>query len=366
MDVLLINYTGRKGAGPLVSYEIAKAFIDKGLPVVAVLSDQIENLSLWKKLKLEKIVLIPTYHNALELIVKSCLFNFAVKKKVKDELKDYNVKYIFCPMGAFWTDKINRIFPRAKKGIVIHDPKAHSGEGIFNFLKPDYKSYDYLFVHSKKFVNEVREEYNRPTHYILLGRHDIYKYCENKRSIISYSKDKVNFIFFGRISKYKGLDILADAYREVENQLGDKVSLSVIGSGDFAPYSDKFNGLHNVTIINRWIADEETEDVFIGDNLICICPYIDATQSGVILLAYGYEVPVIATRTGGMEDQVIDGKTGLLVNPSNVEDLKNAMLKLASDHELYSNMVECVKEYNVQMDWSKTAKMVMEDMNISL
>lgn len=50
--------------------------------------------------------------------------------------------------------------------------------------------------------------------------------------------------------------------------------------------------------------DEEVESIFSGENLVAVLPYLDATQSGVVLTAMDYGVPVIATDTGGLSEQI--------------------------------------------------------------
>ncbi len=46
------------------------------------------------------------------------------------------------------------------------------------------------------------------------------------------------------------------------------------------------------------------------------------------------ELPVVSTRSGSIEDVVVDGKTGILVEPDNVIQLANAMVRLAMDSAL--------------------------------
>ncbi len=57
------------------------------------------------------------------------------------------------------------------------------------------------------------------------------------------------------------------------------------------------------------------------------CPYREATGSGVLQLAFGLGVPVVATRTGGMDEVVEDGVTGFLVDPGDVAGLSRAIVR---------------------------------------
>lgn len=178
---------------------------------------------------------------------------------------------------------------------------------------------------------------------------------KKKEKIIEYKKDRINFLFFGRIEKYKGLDILAKAYKNLQKAYTN-ISLTVIGNGDFSDYEGIYKGLTNVKIINRWIKDEEVESIFQGENIVNICPYKDATQSGVILVAYEYGIPVIATDTGGLPEQVIHGKTGFLIQPDNVDELENAMKIFLKNNNLMLEMKEGIKEYLKSISWGQTAE----------
>ena len=59
---------------------------------------------------------------------------------------------------------------------------------------------------------------------------------------------------------------------------------------------------------------------------IVVLPYIAASQSGVIGLAYSHSRPVIVTNVGGLGEIVQEGKTGYLVNPDSVE-IANSIIK---------------------------------------
>ena len=59
-----------------------------------------------------------------------------------------------------------------------------------------------------------------------------------------------------------------------------------------------------------------------------ICPYTDATQSGVIMTSYAFDKPVIATKVGGLPEMLNDGKTGYLIEPRNSESIYHAIMEL--------------------------------------
>lgn len=358
-NVIVINYTGRRGAGNLAAYEMSKSLVNNGYKVIPIVSADMENLEIWKKVNFEKIIVIKTYNNNASFVVNTLLFGVKTAPKIKKALKGYKIKAVYCPMLTLWSDRINSLIKNSKIIMAIHDPTPHSGTSwILRFLNRKKIEYDAIIVHSKIFVEQISKIRNskEKVYYIPLGLLNIYRVIEEKESIVEYDPDKTNFVFFGRIEEYKGLDILADAWKELEKKYQDRITLSIIGNGNFEPYKDKYRGLNNVRIINRWIKDSEVESVFTGENLICVCPYKDGTQSGVILTALDYCVPSIATKTGGISEQIIDGKTGKLIAPNSVEELVNAMEEYIVVKDCLAKMRDEIGRYKRNLSWEKSAE----------
>lgn len=361
--VILLNYTGKRGGGALDAYEMVKALLEKGYRVAALLSKEIENYEEWRKLDLEKIIFIDTYNTKVELFLNTLLFPIRQKRVITRETSDLNISFIYYPMISLWNPLINRCFKGYKKCLVVHDPCAHEGEnGLFSYFSRDYKNYDILLVHTKKFLKFVRDKYEKPTYFIPLGRHNFYKSCSNKKTLINYDNDKINFLFFGRISKYKGLDLLAEAYERLTNNVEIDTSLTVIGNGNFSEYEKAYSNLKNITIINRWIRDEEVESVFLGDNIVCVCPYRRASQSGVIYVAMDYGVSIIASDSGGISEQIDDGRNGLLFTEGSVDELYDKMYEVATNSELRRMLGRNAREEVQFMTWDESAKQLMDIM----
>ena len=359
--VIVINYTGRKGGGVLDAYEMAKALVEQGQRVVAIISKDVENFYMWEKVAFEKLIPIKTYTNKMTFIINTLLFPLITKRRIRKECADMTIQAVYSPMVTQWTVKINKIFGKAKKIMVCHDPEPHSGSNMLNplLIKDPYVGADIVIVHSKKFVEMIHKKYNR-VKYIPLGRHNFYKNVTNKKTIVEYNPQQVNFIFFGRVEQYKGIDILGSAYERLSKEFGDLISLTIVGNGNFSIYKEQYAKLKNVKVINRWIKDEEVESVFLGDNIINVCPYKDATQSGVVLLAYDYGIPVIATATGGLVEQVQDEKTGLLIKPNDVESLYLAMKRFIEDREIYEKMQNEIQGFINGFNWENSAKQLVE------
>ena len=92
-----------------------------------------------------------------------------------------------------------------------------------------------------------------------------------------------------------------------------------------------------VKVLNRYIGMEELAGL-LQDCAVTVCPYTDATQSGVIMTSYSLCKPVIATNVGGLSEMVEDGKTGLLVPPKDVDALADAIISLLKDRKKLDEM----------------------------
>lgn len=362
---ILINYTGRKGGGPIDAIEMTKGLLNQGCKVIAVLSENIKNKKSWEALSLEELIFIPTYHTKLEFALRSIWFYIIGRRKLAKRLKKYDIDVIYCPMITFWTKMINDVVAANEIIAVIHDPIPHSGDKYvkYNFLFSSdacYKSATKIIVHSRKFVAYVEEKYHKQgkVFYIPLGRHACYKFMPD-HVIHSYDPTKINYVFFGTISQYKGIGVLLEAYKKVCSRL-ENTSLSIYGSGDFSMYQKQADELTGVTVVNRWIADEEVAGIFHGENLITVLPYLDATQSGAVLVSMDFGVPIIATNTGGLSEQVENGVTGILVEPGNTDELADAMIRLAEDQAEQDKIAANVKKYLHSIEWDTLAQRLIQ------
>jgi len=132
--------------------------------------------------------------------------------------------------------------------------------------------------------------------------------------------EKKTLLFFGLIRDYKGLDLLIDAM----SLLDDSCQLVIAGEcyGDFGKYRraiDNSPARTRIKVLNRYIADDEVPRLFSAADLL-VTPYRSATQSGVIPIAYHFELPVLATDVGGLKESIERAGTGLVCQPT-VESL---------------------------------------------
>ena len=170
----------------------------------------------------------------------------------------------------------------------------------------------------------------------------------------------INFLFFGRIEHYKGLRVLAAAFRQAQNNMRD-YTLTIAGPGDWSVYAADFEGVRNLTVINEWINPEKINKLYSTENVITVLPYLDASQSGVIPVAKEYLSPIIASNTGGMSEQITDGKTGILVPAGDAEALSRAITEIYANFEQAKKLVQAAYAELDELNWDRLAKKLLED-----
>ncbi len=150
-------------------------------------------------------------------------------------------------------------------------------------------------------------------------------------------RPQIQNTFFGRISQYKGLEYLQESFAGLLQRGHKDIELVIAGSGKYWFDTEPYTTMPEIKILNRYIPNEELVQL-LQDASVVICPYTDATQSGVIMSAYALKKPVIATRVGGLAEMVEDGETGLLIEPKSAAAISNAILQLKGDPALLATM----------------------------
>lgn len=156
------------------------------------------------------------------------------------------------------------------------------------------------------------------------------------RELLGMDQDLPMLLFFGFVRKYKGLIWLLQAMPQILDAFPN-TQLWVVG--DFGEDRDEYQRLieekqisANIKLVEGYIPDREVEKFFAASDLV-VLPYISATQSGIIQIAYGFGKPVIATTVGGLPEVVEEGVSGYLVPPENSEAIAESVIKFFKNDE---------------------------------
>lgn len=264
------------------------------------------------------------------------LIHFIYKEKFDIVHTDYQ-PYMWLTLLYFFHKKL--VF-------TVHDPIPHTGShedkslrGVFRKLALMLSKR--LVLLNKKQGDEFQRIYGidpRRVSYSALGVYESMRVLPVK----TYREGNHNILFFGRISPYKGIEYLCEAMLKVHVAVPD-AKLIIAGSGNLYFDYSKYKGLPFIQLQNRFIEMEDLATM-LEECDVCACPYIDATQSGVVMSAFCFKKPVIATNVGGLPEMVDDGVTGIIVPPKDSDALANAIIELLANDIKRDNMKRNIEE----------------------
>ena len=150
--------------------------------------------------------------------------------------------------------------------------------------------------------------------------------------------------FFGRIWPYKGLDFLIKV-EPLISEVIPNLKIVVAGHGEnIDQYKKKIKNKANFKFYNHFIEVKEVSKFFQKASIIVI-PYKEATQSGLIPLAYSFSKSVVATSVGGLPEQMQDGIQGFLIPPGDEGYFASKIIQLLRDEELRTKLGNNARNY---------------------
>jgi glycosyltransferase involved in cell wall biosynthesis len=245
---------------------------------------------------------------SLVSIKKSYLLFKKTKKIVPDYIHfdDVSIRLILFPFLV--------ALLKTKLIINVHDPIQHSGEkNLKNIFarKIFYKKVS-KFITFSKFSKSIFIENNKKKFCVNLN---LKPYLFYLNYLNKNDDKKTKFSFIGRISAYKGIDIFLDAISILNNKYNN-ISYLIAG----APFNDTIGEklvnqyqFENVEFKLKHLSNLELCNI-IQESKIIVCPYRDATQSGVVMTALALNTPLIVSNQGGLPEYIEENITGMIAN----------------------------------------------------
>lgn len=362
---ILINFVALHGGGSLYSFEMAKAMRDNGHNVYAIISTKMETFKDWQAEEGINIIEITGYSNKINFVFNLAKFLFFEKNKIKKIRKEVKFDLVYIPIITYWTIFVQRYLKGIRTVYTAHDvvPHDNKNRSFTNICQTKIgRNSDDIIILSKCYLDEACTRFLKAKKNVYVLPHpNCFKHESHKMASKRYPASFFNFIFYGQITEYKGLDILAKAFKYVFEKRKD-VSLMVAGSGDISPYIEEFRkiGCNRITIINRWIGDEEIPELFSALKQITVLPYKNATQSGVIPLSMHLKTPILATKCSGINEQIVDEETGFLVEPNDYVAFGDKMLYLIDNWDVAVKASEKAYDYIESMSWKNVINIYLD------
>jgi glycosyltransferase involved in cell wall biosynthesis len=144
--------------------------------------------------------------------------------------------------------------------------------------------------------------------------------------------EPLRLAFLGRIIPYKGLPLFLDTVDKLRQE-GIAVEVGVFGEGALGPSESRLRSMR-AEVVNRWLSADEISTVLSRFHAVMLS-HIEASQSGIVAMAFGAGLPVIASPVGGLVEQVEDGVTGTLAQRADAPALAEAAKRLLLNPQLY-------------------------------
>ncbi len=247
-----------------------------------------------------------------------------------------------------------------KMVVTMHDPLPHSSNMTFENklhrwfclqLTPDF----ILLNHTQK--PQFMKAYGISEERVHMSMLSIFSHLQNTKAAPPMN-EKPYILYVGSIMPHKGIEYLCEAMKTVVTKKPD-LHVVIAGKGQFyfdvKPYLEH----PNFTFINRFITNEELASLIIH-SIAVVCPYIDATQSGVVMSAFALNKPVIATKVGALSEMVSDKRFGILVPARDSSALAQAIHYITKPGVAEEMIQNIVKEYSEgTRSWKQIAAMML-------
>jgi len=312
---VLVWQWGRRGAGPRFGAELAESV--RALPgetAVLSLSRQAELLRQPEPPRCE--LPVNTYDGLASFLLRCALAPFRVgtlARRVRALQPDLAICAMPGPLDLLMAAAL------ARAGIpflvVVHDADRHPGDGVpfqMQLQRSLMRRATGLVALSTHVRDRLLAEGLARPDRLILASHPPRSFGPAPPPAMAHD-GPVRLLAFGRLRPYKGLDLLAEALRLLGPR-GDFV-LRVVGQGPESPDLAALRALPGVSVENRWVPEREVAELLAWSDAM-VLSHREASQSGGAAAAIAARRWVIATRVGGLAEQLADEPLARLCDPT--------------------------------------------------
>lgn len=339
-NVFLFDFTKRKQPNGFVNDKIAKSVI--GEKLINYLSKINTKVFIYPVRRLQKYLLGDLYYAF----------------KLSNHLKrtNYDVIHIMPSAGRF-PFFLLRLLKKKKIILTLHEVTSHECKtSDLEIVKLQWMITNCIPIifHSNttrnRFIN-LQENFLKKKvvkNNLTMNRFGLYQtyLCFDDQLPSQQNKEKSNILFLGRIVPYKGIHILIDAVKLLQNKY--PIHLVVAGKGD--PYFE-FKDVASYDFINRSVSNEEIVKLIKECDMV-VLPYTSASQSGLPMTVFAFNKPIVASNVDGLSEVIEHMKTGILVDSLDGQSFADSIEKLLLDDKLKKQMEENIKKKYSEGEYS--------------
>lgn len=272
---------------------------------------------------------------------------------VAEQILAFSPDVVIFTEDSILMQQINKILNQnaVKTAMVVHDVQHHPYRKMGarrilvdvlrrRMIRKTIKHTDKIILLSANSDEAFRKEYKAKNTVVFRLPAHIPEAVPQKPSEIG-DEEKNFFLFFGRIDKYKGIDTLCRAYSTLTEDLKAKTELVIAGKGQLSEEESRLiRSECHITPIIRFITDSEMVWLF-RNAVSVVMPYTEASQSGVLPIAYKFGKPVVVSDLRGLTENVIEEKTGYVFRT--LEELSDILRRFT--HADFSMTKTAISEY---------------------
>ncbi len=259
------------------------------------------------------------------------------------------------------------------KSIVIVDNMIPHEKRFFDeaFTKYFLKNTDAYIVMSKSVEKELVKR--KPDAKYIFHPHPIYEHFGEKidrnealeklgLSEIEAIENKKILLYFGFVRKYKGLDLLLEAFKNLDDSyfliIAGESYLSDSENKELQNLLDNHPKRQNIDTRLRYVSDSEVNLLFSAADAN-VLPYRHATQSGVSAIAFHFEVPSVVTDVGGLRDLIEPYNAGTIAKEATPKAIQTAIEELFENKKKV-DYDENLRDFKEKYSWENLAKQILE------
>jgi len=260
---------------------------------------------------------------------------------------------------------LTRLFTRTKSLYIGDNIVPHEQIPVVDWLLTKWALWkvDYFIVQSQTVENDLLRF--KPRARFRQVPHPVYEIFtadytqQTARTRLNLADDEKVLLFFGYVRAYKGLHHLIAALPEVLSEMPVRLLIA----GEFYEDEEKYIqqikelGLEQAILLKTdYIPNEEVGLYFTAAD-VTVLPYLSATQSGIIQIAYNFDKPVITTDVGGLPEVIEPGKTGFIVPTADNHALAQAIIRFFRARE-GTDFPGYIKTYKKRFSWENLAEAI--------
>lgn len=261
-----------------------------------------------------------------------------------------------------------RVLPGTLVG-TVHDPMSHSGQGV-RFGEIDVTArfralmatlLTVCFVHGPECENQaILAGY--PAKKLETVPHGLYTHFRTAdEESTTGDDDECDILLFGNIRPNKGYDRVPEIIDQVARDRPD-VSAVVAGAPSYgSAETERIDDIlarlkrhESIEVRDRYIENDEVQALFEQASIVLL-PYYDATASGVLMTAYAFETPVVATDTGEVGRLVKEVGAGLVADAESSTDIAACVIEMLEDDDLRAQSRKQIADSRSTYEWDSIA-----------